>query len=710
MENRTNEQCEPLSFASLALALAGDYKSLYVIDPEDDSYVEYAPSGTKKELISISSGDDFFQDVPKNCREQVFKDDQDYFMDAFRKDHVIKALRDGQSFTLTYRLIVEGQPRYFFLKTIRACDRRIIIGVQDVDDQKRRELEAEQKSHTYSEIADSLASLFEIIFHIDVETGTYSVYSVKDSFLRLNLCGQKDFFESVKIDVERFLHPDDRERILHELERDVLLANLHAVGTVSLTYRHMMDGEPLYMNLLAFFQNNQHIVVGIRNVNAQKRQETESLTYSRIAGALASRYEVIYYVDTDTDDYVQFSASAKYARLGMTIEGDDFFTDCERDIRSLVHPEDRERLFAAMTKKSLLRSLRKSELRYISVSYRQMLDGRPQYMELLAVQPANDPKHIIVAVLNTDIQVRHEMSIRAERQTFSDISLALAQRYEVIYHVNILTNEYTEYSTSSKYARLKTGTRGKDFFADSQVNAQRDIYPDDLPMMLSALRKEKLLESLSECGKLFLSYRQMIDGRAQYMSLYAVRPKEDSEHIILAVANVDTVKRMELAYQSAMDMANKDALTGVKNKRAYVQTESDLDELIQNSDQPPFSIVVCDVNGLKHVNDTKGHKAGDEYIRSACSMICNTFKHSPVFRIGGDEFAVVLKGSDYQQRSCLMQQLEKLLEANKQEEIALLAFGISDFDVDRDMRVQDVFERADTLMYEQKELCKYSRS
>ncbi|MCR5718196.1 MAG: GGDEF domain-containing protein [Oscillospiraceae bacterium] len=571
MENRTNDQCEPLSFASLALALAGDYKSLYVIDPEDDSYVEYAPSGTKKELISISSGDDFFQDVPKNCREQVFKDDQDYFMNAFRKDHVIKALRDGQSFTLTYRLIVEGQPRYFFLKTIRACDRRIIIGVQDVDDQKRRELEAEQKSHTYSEIADSLASLFEIIFHIDVETGTYSVYSVKDSFLRLKLCGQKDFFESVKIDIERFLHPDDRERILHELERDVLLANLHAVGTVSLTYRHMMDGEPLYMNLLAFFQNNQHIVVGIRNVNAQKRQETESLTYSRIAGALASRYEVIY-------------------------------------------------------------------------------------------------------------------------------------------HVNILTNEYTEYSTSSKYARLKTGTRVKDFFADSRVNAQRDIYPEDLPMMLSALHKEKLLESLSECGKLFLSYRQMIDGRAQYMSLYAVRPKEDSEHIILAVANVDTVKRMELAYQSAMDMANKDALTGVKNKRAYVQTESDLDELIQNSDQPPFSIVVCDVNGLKHVNDTKGHKAGDEYIRSACSMICNTFKHSPVFRIGGDEFAVVLKGSDYQQRSCLIQQLEKLLEANKQEEIALLAFGISDFDVDRDMRVQDVFERADTLMYEQKELCKYSRS
>ena len=58
-------------------------------------------------------------------------------------------------------------------------------------------------------------------------------------------------------------------------------------------------------------------------------------------------------------------------------------------------------------------------------------------------------------------------------------------------------------------------------------------------------------------------------------------------------------------------------------------------------------MVVCDVNGLKKINDTLGHKAGDEYIRKAFEMICDIFQHSPVYRTGGDEFVVILTGRDY---------------------------------------------------------------
>ena len=66
------------------------------------------------------------------------------------------------------------------------------------------------------------------------------------------------------------------------------------------------------------------------------------------------------------------------------------------------------------------------------------------------------------------------------------------------------------------------------------MNMQRDIYPDDLPMMLNAMDKDYLLKNLDDSGKLFLNYRLMIDGRPQYVTLFAVRPKEDSDHIIVA--------------------------------------------------------------------------------------------------------------------------------------------------------------------------------
>ena len=563
-----------LTFANLALALANDYSSLYVIDSQDDSYVEYAVSGNEKELLLVSKGEDFFKDVQKNCLEQVWSDDQEYFLDTFRKENVQQALKNGKSFSLTYRLKINGKPRFFFLKTIQAHDSSIVIGVQDIDEEKRKELEAEAEKRTYSEIAE----------------------------------------------------------------------------------------------------------------------------------ALASRYEVIYYVNADTNRYAQYSSSAQYAKLGMTKQGMNFFNDASRDIEKYIHPDDKRYILEQLKKSRLMQNLQQAGT--VTLRYRQYLDGRYQYMHMFIVQPKNQDGRIVIGVFNTDEQVRHEQSIEQEKSTFIDISTALAQRYEIIYHVNILTNEYSEYSTNSKYSKLEAGAKGIDFFAETQVNLKRDIYPDDQPMMSLALQKENLLNSLSSFGKTILNYRLLLDGRPQYVTLYAVRPKEDSEHIIIAVANVDEAKRMELAYLDAVDMANRDAMTGVKNKRAYVQAEMELDEQIKDGENPPFAVVVCDVNGLKQVNDTQGHKAGDEFIRKACCVICNAFKHSPVFRIGGDEFAVILKNQDYHSRSELMQQRGNVLHEQKENQLILLASGISDFQPEKDIRVQDVFERADSLMYLNKKLCK----
>ncbi len=557
----------PISFARLALALANDYCSIYVINAEDDSYVEYSPSGDDKELVQVSSGKNFYEAVPHNCRELVYKEDQEYFLETFKKSNVLKALEDGHSFSLTYRLVINDEPRYFFLKSIRSDDRSIVIGVRDIDAEKRKELENEKNSRAYAEIAKSLASLFEIIYHIDIETGNYTEYSSSESFSKQGFGRSgNDFFERAKEDMKRVIHPDDRENIINKLERNVLLKALRQKGTVSLTYQQLVDNEYHYVNLLAFIQkaDKEHIVVGVRNIDAEKSREAQS-------------------------------------------------------------------------------------------------------------------------------------------QTFSDIALALAKRYEVIYLVNIVTNEYTEYSASENYRKLKVGTTGKDFFAESQMNMKRDIYEPDLHMMSTVMQKENLMKGISTYGKVPVNYRLMLDGRPQYVSLYAVRPQDDSDHIIIAVANIDEAMQKEFAYQ---DMANKDSLTGVKNKRAYAQAEAELDDYIAKCTQPPFSVVVCDINGLKEVNDTKGHNAGDAFIRNACSIICNIFKHSPVFRIGGDEFAVIMKGSDYDERTHLMAELNKVLEANKHNGMVILAVGISDFDPDMDMRVQDVFERADNLMYDNKKICK----
>ena len=153
-------------------------------------------------------------------------------------------------------------------------------------------------------------------------------------------------------------------------------------------------------------------------------------------------------------------------------------------------------------------------------------------------------------------------------------------------------------------------------------------------------------------------------------------------------------------------VANTDPMTGVKNKYAYLVKERELTTALKERRAPDFGIVVCDVNGLKKNNDTYGHKAGDEYIRSACKMICEIFAHSPVYRIGGDEFVVILTGGDYDMRKELL----GLMHDRSVEHItsggAVISAAASEYRAELDTDVHEVFERADALMYEEKKLLK----
>ncbi len=153
---------------------------------------------------------------------------------------------------------------------------------------------------------------------------------------------------------------------------------------------------------------------------------------------------------------------------------------------------------------------------------------------------------------------------------------------------------------------------------------------------------------------------------------------------------------------AAHNIANTDPLTGVKSKHAYVTKEAELNALLQDGTLTELGIVVCDVNGLKQVNDTQGHKAGDEYIRSACRLICRLFKHSPVYRIGGDEFVVLLQGTDFGNRTHIMSELNREVEENRDQGKVVIAAGMALLMPDTDREVHAPFERADALMYQRK--------
>lgn len=153
---------------------------------------------------------------------------------------------------------------------------------------------------------------------------------------------------------------------------------------------------------------------------------------------------------------------------------------------------------------------------------------------------------------------------------------------------------------------------------------------------------------------------------------------------------------------AAKHMAYTDSLTGVKNTHAYVEKEKQVDNRIAEREINEFGVIVFDLNDLKKINDTKGHEAGDDYIREACHIICVTFKHSPVFRIGGDEFVAFLEGDDYSNRKELLSAFETQIEKNLQHGDVVIASGLAVFRPGYDNSYRRVFERADQRMYDRK--------
>ena len=156
------------------------------------------------------------------------------------------------------------------------------------------------------------------------------------------------------------------------------------------------------------------------------------------------------------------------------------------------------------------------------------------------------------------------------------------------------------------------------------------------------------------------------------------------------------------------DLAYGDALTAVRNLGAFNLFLEDLKkDTGEGQDLPPFAVCFFDCNDLKVINDKYGHDKGDLYLKGACAIICQVFSHSPVFRIGGDEFAAILRNREYERRDELLEQFDQCcydLRAVGREpwERIHVARGMAVYDPKKDKDVKDVVSRADRLMYENK--------
>ena len=204
------------------------------------------------------------------------------------------------------------------------------------------------------------------------------------------------------------------------------------------------------------------------------------------------------------------------------------------------------------------------------------------------------------------------------------------------------------------------------------------------------------------------------DEIAQLLNSMKQMETDMNSNITSLISTKTALKETEEKASTMQALAVRDALTGVRNKTAYDLEVEKLEAELKGGFRD-FGLAMVDLNFLKRTNDTYGHENGNVSIKNLCALVCLTFKHSPVFRVGGDEFVVILRNQDLSNVDRLvenfnasLQQLQHDTTLEPWEKISA-AIGYALYDQNADSSVEDVFKRADKAMYERKTAMKAER-
>ncbi|MBQ9608103.1 MAG: GGDEF domain-containing protein [Lachnospiraceae bacterium] len=218
-------------------------------------------------------------------------------------------------------------------------------------------------------------------------------------------------------------------------------------------------------------------------------------------------------------------------------------------------------------------------------------------------------------------------------------------------------------------------------------------YGDDDDRLFNVSSMEELgIDSMDEIGELYNMFVLSLKESRYYMTSFN-KAKID---ILDKEEKLDEMSRVALF----------DSLTGVGNKAAFNKKCNELDKEIAEN-KACFAVIMADLNNLKYINDYFGHKDGDEYIAKCCNILSGIFKQSPVFRVGGDEFVIIIENDDYDNKDELYKKTiqsfaDSYNDENKdRRERYSASLGMAVYS-DEDENVKQVFVRADEDMYANK--------
>ncbi len=247
----------------------------------------------------------------------------------------------------------------------------------------------------------------------------------------------------------------------------------------------------------------------------------------------------------------------------------------------------------------------------------------------------------------------------------------------------------------------------------SEINAPRDKLLFQVLVAVVIILALSIILTIYVTGLVVRPLRYLTDAAKRIAAGnldVSIQCNSKDEIGVLAESFEKTVSSLKHYIDYFNHLAYTDAMTGVQNKMAYKDRIEKLEKTMKNG-YTEFTIVVMDINYLKKMNDTYGHEYGDMLIKDAANVMQTSFGSQSVFRIGGDEFTVILEGEEHKKAAQMLSVFDETVvsfnETNtRYKEKLQIACGVAEYEEGKDEVFKDVFARADKRMYENKAVLK----
>ncbi len=296
---------------------------------------------------------------------------------------------------------------------------------------------------------------------------------------------------------------------------------------------------------------------------------------------------------------------------------------------------------------------------------------------------------------SAEATVSLQKSKDSEVQDKMNILQSIADIYDKVNLIDFV--ESTEMSVRDKDHVLHKIERETQTHTIMSREIRQRVMPDQLDRFIEFTDITTVRERLR--GKKILSddFIDIVDGwfRAQYIPV-DVDENGVPYKIVFTTQNVEDEKERE---EGLIRIAMTDELTRLFNRRSY---EEDLSEYEQKEIPDDFVILSADVNGLKKVNDTKGHAGGDELIKGAAEcLLLGIRNRGKAYRTGGDEFAAILRTDD-PQSVCRDIEEKMNIWRGKCSDTMSISLGFACHAGNEELSIHELEKKADDEMYHAK--------